>query len=195
MPYRKGRSKKIKAAIPPALYSYFTVGHYDNDQEGACDVFLMELTPKMKNAWLSCREEVMPEWIKKNPCTRCYMWWKRDAPEPRRRLGGIGTPAHEVLAYAPLFSFGIPVSWVDQWAVDYYNGRALDIHGNPIGTEYKEGGFRAESIDPKNPPCFSSEAAYLQRHDLLTTAERKYLDSHPELMELEKIEFEENEED
>jgi hypothetical protein len=48
-------------------------------------------------------------------------------------------------------------------------------------------------IDPDDPPRFESEAAYLLRHDLLSAQEKKYLVSHPELMEPEKIVFDGNE--
>ena len=41
------------------------------------------------------------------------------------------------------FAFGIPVSWVSEFDEAYYNGRRRDIHDHPIGTEYREGDFRA----------------------------------------------------
>ena len=72
----------------------------------------------------------------------------------------------------------------------YYNGRSKDIHGNPIGTNYKEGDFEGVAIDPNDPPRYESEAAYLKRLNLLTPAELKYLDKHLELMEPEIVEFE-----
>ena len=69
-------------------------------------------------------------------------------------------------------------------------GRAKDIHGNPIGTRYHEGHFKGLAPDPDDPPVFESEAAYLQRHDLLTESEKEYLKSHPELLEPEVIDLE-----
>ena len=121
--------------------------------------------------------------------TRPSCWWQFDAPrwqdddcfghgelpEPRLRLGGQGTPCHEVLNYAPEFERGVPTSWVDGWSIEYYNGRAIDVHGNPIGTEYHDGHFPAERFDPNDPPQFESEAAYLDRHGLLLPSERRRL--------------------
>jgi len=42
-------------------------------------------------------------------------------------------------------------------------------------------------------PLFESEASYLLRHDLLSQQEKKYVALHPELMEPEKIIFDEKE--
>lgn len=130
-------------------------------------------------------------------------WWKYSAPKLlvhdcdgteffayqayRLRLGGIGTPAHEVLANVPDFHLGIPVGWVRQWAVDYYNGRKKDIHGNPIGANYKEGDFKGVVIEPKDPPVYESQAAYLQRHRMLTAEEVLHLKKRPELMKPESL--------
>lgn len=69
------------------------------------------------------------------------------------------------------------MTWIDPWLVDYYNGRALDVHGNRIG---KDRQFRGLAIDPDNPPVFESQAAYLNRHELLNASERKRSDFAPE---------------
>ena len=69
--------------------------------------------------------------------------------------------------------------------VEYYNGRAVDVHGNPIGTEYHDGHFPAERFDPNDPPQFESEAAYLDRHGILLPSERRRLsreDFEPEVL-------------
>src|ERR1700688_2980154 len=34
--------------------------------------------------------------------------------EPRQRLGGTGTSASDVLAYAPPFRYGLPAIWISQ---------------------------------------------------------------------------------
>jgi|GEM_PF-6740221 len=140
--------------------------------------------------WEANRDFFLPEFIKENPGKRPLPWWQWDAPsESRRRLGGIGTPKFEVLAYAAHFFKGIPESWVDQWDVDYYNGRKKDTHGNLIPTKYKDGDFGGQAIDPNDPPVYEPEAEYLRRHGLLTPEEVKVLASMPEAWEPEKVEF------
>jgi hypothetical protein len=139
--------------------------------------------------WAEYGAEVLAEWMREHPGTRPFAWWRFQAPEPRRRVGGIGTPAHEVLAYAPDFRFGIPADWAQPWAVAYYNGRARDIHGRPIGTEFHEGHFRGQAIDPDDPPRFESEAAYLDRLGLLGADEHLALTA--DVFEPERINEEE----
>ncbi len=85
------------------------------------------------------------------------------------------TPCHGAPNYAPNFERGVPTSWVYGWSIEYYNGRAIDVHGNPIGPEYHDGHFPAERFDPNDPPQFESEAAYLDRHSLLLPSERRRL--------------------
>jgi hypothetical protein len=51
------------------------------------------------------------------------------------------------------------------------------------------------SIDADNPPTFESEGSYLSRHDLLSPQEKKFLVSHPALMEAEKVIFDEDEDE
>jgi hypothetical protein len=57
------------------------------------------------------------------------------------------------------------------WSLDYYNGRAVDINGKPIGTEYHEGDFVAERFEPDDLPVFESETEYLKRHRLFAVVE------------------------
>lgn len=77
-----------------------------------------------------------------------------DAPEPRRRLGGTGTPCHECLAYVVHYAYGVPTSWIKR-------GVDTDL-GVP-------------AIDPANPPIYESEGAYLERLSLLLPGERRQL--------------------
>ncbi len=100
---------------------------------------------------------------------------------------GRGKPKYEVLADVPAFEYGIPVSFVETWEVEYYNGRARDIHGNPIGTEFSDGNFDGIAYDPDDPPIFENQAAYLDRHGLLTPAEKGSL--APEAFEPEAVCF------
>lgn len=210
---RRTRSIKNPAIDPAEIY----ILQYGSSEGGLpCEHLKLELflrgmyVDKWKPIWEEVREEVMAAWIKNHPGTRCWAFWEFDAPrgerkfgayfdgtkpEPRQRVGGTGTPNYEVLAYVPYFDRGIPESWVTKFDEEYYNGRRKDIHGNPIGTEYKEGHFKGKAIDPNDPPVFESEAAYLERHGLLTASEKKWLAGHPEAMEPERIEFDGQEED
>jgi hypothetical protein len=94
-------------------------------------------------------------------------------PEPRNRLGGIGTPASDVLAYKPTFAYGLPTIWITQRDVKYFSGTAVDIHGAPIGGCLRP--FKGVVIDPEDPPTFESQAAYLKRLGLLLAGEERRL--------------------
>src|SRR5437763_108874 len=85
-----------------------------------------------------------------SPRARPEAWWRFDAPEPRRRLGGTGAPWGE-----QQMARGVPSVWVTasnrgQW-------------GNPPGP----------AIEPDDPPLFESESAYLDRLGLLQPGERE----------------------
>lgn len=201
MPRKPIKKKLKKQALSPAIKYYFESGDdVTPENEGHPEVLNMIFFEDERAEWEKYKVEILEQWILINPCSRPWGWWKWEAPKEaipgcdfeavaqRKRVGGMGTPSHEVLNVWGGFAFGIPESWVDQWQVDYYNGRAKDIYGNSIGTNYAEGHFKGLAIDPDNPPIFESEAAYLERHNLLTEAEKKYLAKHPEHLEPEKIE-------
>jgi hypothetical protein len=164
--------------------------------------------------WERHADELLARWLADNPGRRPRCWWDYAAPrqpfgswpgwwldgklaEPRQRLGGIGTPIFEVLAHVPSFEYGLPVQFVDPWMVSYYNGRSRNIRGEPIGTNYKEGDFQGVAIDPKDPPVYESQAAYLERHGLLLPGERRRLrkaDFEPETIEAEPFDEDAREE-
>ena len=163
--------------------------------------------------WEEHRAELMARWLVDNPGRRPRCWWDYEAPrqsfgtwpgwwldgklpEPRLRLGGVGTPVHEVLAHVPTFDYGLPTRWVECWMMMvYYNGRAKDVRGTPIGANHKPGDFAGVPIDPDDPPVFESQAAYLERHGLLLPGERRRLrkaDFEPEAVLPEPLDEEED---
>lgn len=170
---------------------------------------------KPRELWEKHRDDFLPAFIAKNPGRRPLAWWQWDCPrlpdqgsrfwyegtlpEPRRRVGGTGTPSYEVLAYVPHFTRGIPTSWVTKFEEDYYTGRVKDTQKGKnfsiVGRNDDEGDFKGKAIDPDDPPLYESEAVFLDRHDLLSPQEKKYLASHPELMEPEPLTFDEEEEE
>lgn len=109
--------------------------------------------------WSRVRNSVLKSWIAEHPGTRPYAWWCFDTPGVRDRIGGTGTPKHEVLKYAPVYDFGVPRYWITK----------RDI------TLLRKAGFKGKPLDSSNPPLFESQAAFLERHGLLTDEEMETL--------------------
>jgi hypothetical protein len=141
--------------------------------------------------WGEHADRIVAEHVVSYPGTRPARWWQYSAPrlpigtypglyydgmlrDPRQRLGGIGTPAYEVLAYMPSFRYGLPWIWITHSDVMYYRGLAVDIHGAPVGDRYPRD-FKGVAIDPNDPPTFESQAAYLRRHGLFLAGEERRL--------------------
>jgi len=124
--------------------------------------------------WEAHSERIVAEHVTDYPGTRPARWWRYQAPEPRKRLGGTGTPAFEVLAYKPRYSFGLPVDWITPFQEKYYSGTAVNIRGEPIGSLVPTD-FKGVAIDPENPPIFESVPAFLKRHKLFLPGEEKRL--------------------
>jgi len=127
---------------------------------------------EIEQLWRDHGAEITAQWAAEYPGTRPSLWWRYDAPrwnpparhvgwcyvpnlpEPRQRLGGIGTPEYEVLAVSPRWPYGIPLGWVTAFQAKYYGP---DFKGVPI--------------DPNDPPTYESQAAYLKRYGLLLPGE------------------------
>jgi hypothetical protein len=156
---------------------------------------------EIREAWERHGEFILAAWVRKHPGTRPSYWWEFNAPrqpvgrfpgwyydgklpEPRRRLGGVGTPKHEVLAYVPRYEFGVPASWTNRWEVKLYGGRVRGNDGKPL---FKKGDFKGVVPDGADPPVFESQANYLKRHNLLLPGEAPRLtprDFEPEVLEV-----------
>ncbi|HEX9544401.1 MAG TPA: hypothetical protein VF955_04405, partial [Pyrinomonadaceae bacterium] len=72
---------------------------------------------------------------------------------PRKRLGGIGTPAHECRSVKPDFKYGIPTVWVDVDKDDppTFESQAsyLKRHGMLMAGEERRADFESETV-PKS---------------------------------------------
>lgn len=167
MARKKTICKKPGIEISQELREYFATGAISGEVIMAGD--------EIKKTWKAIQDGFLAEWIQKKPGSRPWVWWRWDAPEPRLRLGGVGTPEHEILAVAPFYEYGIPASWVSKFQEEYYNGRARDIHGNLIECQWKEGDFAGKTIDPRDPPRYESQATYLRRLKLFLPNEQKKL--------------------
>jgi hypothetical protein len=132
--------------------------------DDAFDRLLLEGSDRERELWTACRDQVLALWAQGRPGTRPLLWWAFDAPEPRRRLGGTGTPMFEVLGNAPRFDRGVPRDWLEQSTVDCYrNHLKPPIHIAEL------------AYDPDDPPIYESEPAYLRRHNLLLPGELRRL--------------------
>lgn len=195
MPTKRQRLvRNPRADLDPAMRSWF------EDKAPAPVETYFQTDGEQRALWAEHGPGIVAEWVETAPGTRPSAWWDFDAPrqpvgrypgwyfdgklpEPRLRVGGKGTPCFEVLAYAHHYVLGIPDHWVADWSLDYYNGRAKDVHGKLIETEYHEGDFIAERFDPDDPPRYESQAAFLKRHGLLFEGERlKADDFQPEAL-------------
>lgn len=130
------------------------------------------ISGKQSNAqlWSDYGPAVMSRWVVDHPGTRPSLWWRYEAPRrpvgdfpgmyfdgtlpvPRKRVGGVGKPLHEVLAYVPHFYLGVPTFWPMPGAEDYPDDPAV------------------VPVDLDKPPMFESQASWLKRLGLLLPRE------------------------
>jgi hypothetical protein len=149
----------------------------NSDDEGA-GFFKYSAEDELKALWDVHRDHVIQEYVATYPGSRPARFWEYDAPEPRQRLGGTGTPSSDVLACIPTYRLGIPAIWVSAWQVAYYNGRARDVNNQPIG-QHSGRDFLGVAIDPMDPPTYEAQATYLKRLDLLLRGEAQRSDYSP----------------
>lgn len=214
---RKRRTHNLRENISDSLLDFLSdsrLGYIADEQERNAWAIL-EPHSRLREVWNVARDLILSEWIQEFPTTRPNAWWEYDAPrasdallhswgwgpeafqwdgdrrpaEPRLRVGGTGDPDYLHFGIVPHFSKGVPCGWVLNFDVLYYNGRARDVNNLPIGERYSEGDFEGIAVDRSNPPTFESEAEYLRRHDLLTSVELNYLDTHSELLLPEAVQI------
>lgn len=157
-----------------------------------CNTTLGENRPIVDDLWRTYGPYVLARWAVEKPGTRPSLWWKYDAPrmaegtypgwyfdgslpEPRRRLGGTGSAAHDVLSYVPQFACGIPLCWITTEDVARYTGKVKVRHGHPVEWDYPGKTFKGVAIDPNDPPLYEAQATYLDRHGLLLPGEAERL--------------------
>ncbi len=188
---RARRQRALAPEVSETAWAMLTDGAPpDLDASDGWERFALSGGP-LQELWSQHGEDILARWAVVHPGTRPSCWWRweapraalgerwgryevRDAdrhPDPRQRLGGAGTPEHEVLNTVPDLPFGIPARWISKFAAEYYNGRALDVHGRLIASKYADGDFAGLAPDPSDPPMFESEAAYLRRHGLFRSGE------------------------
>jgi len=113
--------------------------------------------PKVEAVWREVRDELLAAWIREHPVRRPWAWWQFDAPEPRGKFvdGRLVAEPHD--------ECGPP------------GHRSTNDFGFPETWLEEETGRHV----------FESEPAFLDRHGLLSAAERRRLG--PEAFEHEVV--------
>src|SRR4030042_2264226 len=114
---RKRRSRPMRGTYSEAIIEYLLTGQQPKEEDAWWEIFAFTGEKEtVRAAWENLRDELLPAWILDHAGSRPWGWWAYDAPrwgrkfgawfdgtlpEPRKRLGGKGTPAYEALAYVP----------------------------------------------------------------------------------------------
>ena len=86
MPYKREIARKSKQVISENIRNYLLTGELSQD----ADVFQLSGNRKRFSVvWQAVKKEILPPFIKNNPCTRPFAFWLC-APEPRKIIGGSG---------------------------------------------------------------------------------------------------------
>jgi hypothetical protein len=151
--------------------------------DGGSEQVYFSTPDELAALWLEFAEDIVKGHVATSPGTRPTRWWQFDAPEPRRRLGGIGTPCHERLAHVFRLYLGLPQDWITEGTLATY--RAID---RPL---------EVPALSLIDPPMYEAQSTYLERLGLLDASERKRLkprDFEPEPV-TDYIDFESESED
>lgn len=123
MPTNRKRTSRSRRAAPIDSDDWEYLS--DRKPDNPFTEFMPE--SKFKAEWLMHGERITEEWAAKYPGTRPSFWWKYSAPaaskelqeewkewdfspdlkEPRRHLGGSGTP-NDCMCYVHKFNKGVP---------------------------------------------------------------------------------------
>jgi hypothetical protein len=168
---RKRRANKAKEQMSDATWDYLCDKHdsHATDPFRWWETFALEIdfNNNIEQLWNLHRDVILAEHVKENPGTRPALWWRYDAPrlpvgtfpgwyidgklpQPRKRDGGIGTPAYEVSAIGPSFAYGIPEIWVgtDEDDPPIFESQAeyLKRHGFLLTGEERRAEFEPEAV-------------------------------------------------
>ena len=171
MAVKPRKQREEKPQISDALRRFFEAGERPETGAEKAELFALAGTPeKAKKLWREFEEDVLVTWRKEQPCTRPLSWWQHSAPRWTRKFdayfdGTLPEPRQRI-------------GGVGEPAFEHLALVPFFEHGIPKSWV---------RLDEKDLPSFEAEASYLCRHNLLTPAERRWLDKHPEALEPEVI--------
>ena len=158
---RRTRGIREKIELDESVAKFLLTGEAESNTRGN-DLRLSRFFDdgeRIRLAWEQHRPALMSEWIQQHPGTRPWAWWKFDDDIPDPRQR-IGGKGQTMPEKYPAYAPSYDKGIPSSWA----------------------------EIDPGDPPLYESESAFLLRHGLLSTAEKRHIEKHPELLEPEKVE-------
>ena len=160
---RRILATRPKLEISDGLWAYLNDQAIpDGDSETKFAIILLEAgdCEALRELWGRARGEVITGWLRDHPGTRPAVWWRLDAP--RQLLGTHGGCFFDGKLQQPrkqLSGAGCDASAISAYMPSYKSGLPKCWAGREEG----------------DPPVFESQAAYLQRHGLLTPHEVRVL--------------------
>ncbi len=103
--------------------------------------------------WDTKRDELLAYWVGKHPGTRPFAWWKFDAKEYRKRIGGLGQPAHEIINVAPAYRYGVPAMRGNTDDPPTFESQAKYLERTGLLTLEEYNQLTAQDYRPEVIPC------------------------------------------
>lgn len=159
---RKKIVRHRRAPVSGCIEAYLLYGTAPGpDEEGTFELFILRRDKKkLKAAWEGARERLLTEWVKQSPGTRPHGWWLFDAPRDPEAMKGTAWEGTLPIPRRRIGGKGTAMSEVFPGIIPRYE------RGIPSSWH---------TIDEEDPPEYESEAAYLERHGLLTETEKRRL--------------------
>jgi|ERR1035437_9785241 hypothetical protein len=187
MPFKKKKVDKTRPAsiaVSDGLWALFCDREIPADDDDTRALLCLD-EAGVRKRWDACKDELLAQWRNTYPGTRPSHWWKWDAP----RQSTLATPEPEpeeveVPAETPeplpegrkfLSGAGCPAHMVLAFLPQYSMGL-------PVGWV---------GVDPADLPKFESQAAFLQRHGLLSSSEAARSNFAPEVVDYSDVWFRE----
>ena len=149
MPRRRWRRRRERERLPDVFIAFMLTGAFQYTPRASLNLAYFRSTPLFAAAWQTHGAELTRDWVCRIPGTRPWAWWYFDAQAPRAVVRGPELVLRAVE----------PGGWDWVWRQQ---------HGVPAMVQARPPGYIG-------PPTVESQAAYLDRHGLLSVGERAAL--------------------
>jgi hypothetical protein len=117
----------------------------------------------IKTAWESLRPAILLAWIRERPGTRCYAWWRFDAPGRRERIDGRPHPFDDKQRTLHVAASDNQRFWKKAYSLHFgMPGCHVMAFDKDLARD-----FMANRLRGRESHVFEPEWSFLVRHDLL----------------------------